>query len=132
MDRITLTGMHFYGYHGCLAEENKKGQPFHVDVVLYADLQAAGKNDDLYSTIDYSLVYIAVKDIVENHTYKLIEKVAEMIADTLLGQFPIDAVDVTVHKPQAPIGGAFDDVSVTVERSRYDDLLPKSRGQSGR
>lgn len=124
MDKITLTGMHFYGYHGCLPEETKTGQPFDVDAVLYVDLQPAGKADDLTKTIDYSQVYRAIKDIVENHTYKLIETVAERIAHTILSQFTVDAVDITVHKPQAPVGGPFSDVSVTVERSRYDNLLP--------
>jgi dihydroneopterin aldolase len=125
MDRITLTGMHFYGHHGCLPEETKTGQPFDVDAVLYVDVHHAGKSDDLAGTIDYSKVYDVIKDIVENHTYKLIEAVAEMIAHTILSQFAVDAVDITVHKPQAPVGGLFDDVSVTVERSRYDNLLPQ-------
>lgn len=129
MDRITLTGLTFYGYHGCLPEENKTGQPFYVDIVLYVDLRAAGNSDDLSKTIDYSNVYHIVREIVENHTYKLIEAVAEAIAGALLSQFPVDAVDVTVHKPQAPVGGLLQDVAVTIERSRYDDILSQPGGQ---
>ena len=56
MDTITIKGMHFYGYHGCLPEEQRTGQPFHVDVVLHADLSKAGASDELNDTIDYSKV----------------------------------------------------------------------------
>ena len=49
MDKIKLTGLDFYGYHGCLAEERKKGQHFLVDVTMYVDLQAAGESDLKFS-----------------------------------------------------------------------------------
>ena len=69
MDTITIKGMHFYGYHGCLPEEQRTGQPFHVDAVLYADLSKAGASDELNDTIDYSRVYQLVQSIVEGRTY---------------------------------------------------------------
>ena len=119
MDTITIKGMHFYGYHGCLPEEQRTGQPFHVDVVLHADLSKAGASDELNDTIDYSKVYQLVQSIVEGRTYRLIERLAAVIADEVLAAFPVDAVRVAVHKPQAPIGGPFDDVAVTVERRRH-------------
>lgn len=119
MDTITIKRMHFYGYHGCLPEEQRTGQPFHVDAVLYADLSKAGASDELNDTIDYSRVYQLVQSIVEGRTYRLIERLAAVIADEVLAGFPVDAVRVAVHKPQAPIGGPFDDVAVTVERRRH-------------
>lgn len=119
MDTITLQGMHFYGYHGCLPKEQKTGQPFHVDAVLYADLAEAGASDDLADTIDYSQVYQIVQEIVERRKYRLIERLAAVIADEIMARFPVEGVGITVHKPQAPIGGPFDDVAVTVERRRH-------------
>lgn len=119
MDTITIKGMHFYGYHGCLPEEQRTGQPFHIDAVLYADLSNAGASDDLKDTIDYSEVYHTVKAVVEGRMYQLIERLAAVIAEEVLAGFPVDAVCITVHKPQAPIGGSFDDVAVTVERRRH-------------
>ena len=116
MDTITLQGMHFYGYHGCLPEERRTGQPFHVDAVLYLSLEKAGRSDDLADTVDYGGVYGVVRDIVERRQYKLIECLARVIADEVLARFPLQKVKITVHKPQAPIGGPFDDVAVTVER----------------
>lgn len=118
VDTITLKGMHFYGYHGCLAEEQRVGQVFDVDAVLYTDLTRAGTSDDLGDTIDYSQVYAAIQTIVETHRYQLIERLAQVIADTLLAQCPITKLMITIHKPQAPIGGPIEDVMVTIERER--------------
>jgi len=82
MDTITIKGMHFYGYHGCLPEEQRTGQPFHVDAVLYADLSKAGASDELNDTIDYSRVYQLVQSIVEGRTYRLIERLAAAFPST--------------------------------------------------
>ena len=65
MDRIVLTGMEFIGYHGCLPEEREQGQPFYIDLTMYADLQPAGVSDDLAQTINYAEVYATVKAIVQ-------------------------------------------------------------------
>lgn len=120
MDKIILTGMHFYGYHGCLPEEKRQGQPFHVDLTLETDLRRAGKSDDLTQTVDYSAVYTVVKDVVEGPSYDLIERVGEVIAERVLAAFPpIQQLTVTVHKPQAPIGGPFEDAAIVLERRRH-------------
>ena len=120
MDKIVLTGLHFYGYHGCLPEEKRHGQPFHFDLVLETELERAGQTDDLTQTVDYSAVYGVVKAVVEGPSYDLIERVGQVIADRILAQFPlVQALTVTVHKPQAPIGGPFEDAAVVLERRRH-------------
>lgn len=119
MDRIELTGMEFYGYHGCLPEEREKGQPFVVDAVLMLSLKAAGERDELEDTVDYGAVFGDVKDIVEGPNRRLIEAVAEEIAARILQRQPrVESLRVSVHKPKAPLPGAFGDVSVTIERAR--------------
>jgi dihydroneopterin aldolase len=118
MDRIVLTGMRFYGYHGVMPEETKLGQPFAVDVELYADLRRAGITDDLAETIHYGHVYDTVKRVVEGRPYKLIEAVAEQLAKQLLSGYPAAEVVVRVHKPRAPIAGTFDGITVEVRRRR--------------
>ncbi|KMO86217.1 dienelactone hydrolase [Megasphaera cerevisiae DSM 20462] len=118
MDKIVLKGMRFYGYHGCLPEETKNGQPFYIDAVLYLDLSNAGQSDLLSDTVDYSQVYGLIHEIVEQRIYRLIERLAAVIADQLMLQFPFSGVDITVHKPQAPVGGSCDDVYVFVERRK--------------
>lgn len=119
MDEIILSGMQFYGYHGVFPEETVTGQRFIVDVRLRLSLTQAGKTDLVKHTVDYGKVYKAVKSIVEGEPKKLIESVAETIADTLLTQFLLlESVSVQVQKPGAPIPGIFESVCVRIERTR--------------
>jgi 7,8-dihydroneopterin aldolase/epimerase/oxygenase len=118
MDRIVLTGMRFYGYHGVMPEETALGQPFVVDVEMYADLRPAGLSDDIAATIHYGYVYEAVKRVVEGRPLKLIEAVAEQVAGRILDGFAVQEVVVRIHKPKAPIAGVFDSVAVEIRRRR--------------
>lgn len=118
MDRIELSGMEFFGRHGCFAEERQSGQTFLVDVVLHLDLQEAGRTDDLEKSVDYAAVFADVREVVEGAAKNLIEAVAEEVAARLLERYAISRVEVAVHKPAAPIKGAFRDVCVRMERSR--------------
>ena len=104
-DRILLTGLTFYGYHGDAPEERVLGQRFVVDLALTLNLEPAGRSDDLNQTINYSEVYRLVRDIVEGPPCNLIEAVAERIADAILANTPARAVTVRVEKPWAPVKG---------------------------
>lgn len=104
-DKILLEGMTFYGRHGTLAAERELGQRFVVDVVLYCDLEAAGRSDDLEQTVDYSEVHRIAREIVEGEPVNLTETVAERIASTVLReQARVDAVRVKVAKPDVRLG----------------------------
>lgn len=118
MDYIDVDGMEFFGYHGVMAEENRLGQRFIVDVAMGLDLQKAGTSDDLEQTVNYAVIYEKIKKIVEGKPFKLIEALAEAIAASVLSESLVQSVEVTVHKPAAPVAGIFKDVSVTVRRSR--------------
>ena len=119
MDKICVSGMMFYGYHGVYSEENKLGQRFKADVILKLDLRVAGKCDDLDKTVDYGNVYNVVKQIIEGPPKKLIEAVAEDIADQLLKTFSrVQECVVKVIKPEPPIAGHFDSIAVELTRSR--------------
>ena len=118
-DRIELQGLEFYGYHGCLPDENALGQCFSVDLTLRLDLSAAGKSDSLADTVNYAAVVETVREVVEGKPKKLIECVAEAIAERLLSDFSlINSLVVTVHKSDAPLETKFLDVAVTIERKR--------------
>lgn len=117
-DRIVLRGVEGFGYHGVLPEERARGQRFLVDLELEVDLAAAGERDDLNATVDYSSVARDAVAIIEGEPYDLIETVASRIAAHVLADRRVEGVAVTVHKPQAPVGVPFDDVSVTVVRRR--------------
>jgi dihydroneopterin aldolase len=118
MDKIFLNQMSFYAYHGAFPEENKLGQRFVIDVELRLDLRSAGQTDELEHSIDYGKVFQVVKEIVEHRRYRLIESLAENIADMLLTEFPVPEVLVRVSKPDPPIPGHYKSVGVEVIRSR--------------
>ena len=117
MDEIRIDNLEVYAYHGVFPEENEKGQPFFVNLVLYADTRKAGQADELTLSTHYGEVCHFVTKWMQEHTCKLIETVAENIAKEVLMQFPlVEAIDVEIRKPQAPIGLPFESVSVKIHR----------------
>lgn len=123
MDKITLQRMQFYGYHGLLPEENKLGQRFIVSIDLFLDLNKPGKTDNMNDSIDYSYVYEIVEKVVTGEAKNLIEAVAEDIARQMLSTFELlKACTVKVIKPDPPIHGHYESVSVEIYRERqYDE-----------
>ena len=118
-DRISLVGLEVFARHGVFAHEQEQGQVFVVDVHMDLDLASASASDALSDTVDYGRVAELVHAAVSTERWDLIERVAGRVVDVVLeADARIEAVEVTVHKPSAPIGRAFDDVSVTLRRSR--------------
>ena len=117
-DRIHLRGVEAVGFHGVLLDEKRDGQPFAVDVVMELDLARAGATDDLDDTVSYAEIAGEVMARITGPSFDLIERLAEVIADDVLGHALIEAVTVTVHKPEAPVGHPFSDVAVEVHRRR--------------
>ncbi|MFC0546730.1 dihydroneopterin aldolase [Kutzneria chonburiensis] len=117
-DRITLTGLRVFGYHGVFEHEKRDGQDFLIDVTVWLDLTAAAASDDLTQTVHYGELAERVAAIVAGDPRDLIETVAGDIADEVLTDERVGEVEVTVHKPSAPIPLSFQDVAVTVRRTR--------------
>ena len=117
-DRITLTGLRVRANHGVFDFERADGQEFVIDVSVAVDLAAAASGDDLARTVHYGELAEAVVAAVERDPVDLIETLAERVAGVALGWRAVDEVEVTVHKPQAPISVPFADVSVTIVRGR--------------
>lgn len=115
-DRIILSGMEFYGYHGVLPPERELGQRFVVDVELSLDLAGAGRKDDPAATVDYAEVFRLVEKVVGGPPRKLLEKVAEDIAAAVTGLFPVEEVLVRVKKPSPPLPGRLDCAAVEIRR----------------
>ena len=117
-DRLLLEGMEFYGYHGDIDAERALGGRYRVDVAVRADLRDAGRSDSLSDTLDYVRCFQLVRDVVENRQYRLLEALAQAIADSLLEQDGrAESVEVRVAK-QPPVRGGFDRFAVVIERSR--------------
>ncbi|WP_344377817.1 dihydroneopterin aldolase [Agromyces tropicus] len=117
-DRIAVTGIRVRAHHGVFDFEREQGQEFVIDVSVAVDLAAAASGDDLGRTVHYGDLAVAVAEAVERDPVDLIETVAERVAAVALGFDGVEEASVTVHKPQAPIDVPFDDVAVTVVRSR--------------
>ena len=117
-DRITLTGVRVRAHHGVFDFEREQGQEFVIDVSVAVDLAAAASVDDLDRTVHYGELAEAVVAAVERDPVDLIETVAERVAAVALGYPAVEEVEVTVHKPEAPISVPFADVAVTVVRGR--------------
>ena len=120
-DRLSLLGMRFEARHGVLDWEKETPQPFEVDLILHADLSAAADSDDLDTTVDYSALHEMVRAIVQGPSFDLIEALAGAVARaTLAATDPrtVEAVEVRVRKPNAPIDGAFDTVEAALIRRR--------------
>ncbi len=118
LDRIRLLGVTAHGYHGILDEERENGQDFTIDTVLHLDTQEAAAGDDLSLTVDYGQLAAQIADVVRGEPARLIETLAERIAEVCMKPDAVHAVDVTVHKPSAPITEAFSDVQVSIRRMR--------------
>lgn len=121
MDYIHLNEMQFFGYHGVLPEETKLGQRFRATVTLGLDLSEAGKTDALEKTVNYAEVYSICKSVVEGEPFKLIESVAEKMADRILDSFEdqVLGVRVLLVKPDPPIHGHYASVAVEITRGRF-------------
>ena len=119
MDCIEIRGLRIFAYHGVNEEEKRKGQPFVLDLDLYADLRSACQSDDLTQTVNYAKAAKTIRAAMLGQPFDLIERAAQVVVDALLEQFEaLVRVDITLKKPRAPIAGDFDYVAVRLSRTR--------------
>ena len=116
LDQIALRGLRVRGYHGVLDSERRDGQEFLVDAVLWLDTAAAAASDDLSLTVDYGVLADRLAAIVAGPPVRLIETLAQRLADAAVAQPLVREAEITVHKPQAPVGHDVADVAVTIRR----------------
>lgn len=121
MDRILLNGLVFYGRHGCHEAERELGQKFIVDIEMSCDLSLAGETDEVKDTIDYVAMYDAARDIMEGQPARLLESLAQRIADCALQDERVESAWVRIRKPHIALPGTLDYVGVEVTRGRGDE-----------
>lgn len=120
MDCIRIKNLVIHANHGMFPEENTLGQKFIVSATMYTDMRTAGRADDIDRTIHYGGACHLMKDFMESHTYKLLEAVAENMAEMLLLEFHnLQKVELEIQKPWAPIGLPLDTVAVSITRGRH-------------
>ncbi len=119
-DRIFIKGLALHAYHGVMTHEAKVGQTFTIDLDLEIDLSGAARSDKVMDTVSYDKVVDCASDAFCVQRFRLIEAAAGRVADAVLAAFPrVRSVRVTIHKPHAPIAATFNDVGVTLVRSRH-------------
>lgn len=118
LDRIELRGLRVFARHGVLDSERVSGQEFVIDAVLWLDTRPAAGSDDLSKTVDYGALANRLVRLAEEPPVRLIETLAERLAAGCLSEPLVAEVEITIHKPQAPITHPFSDVTVTIRRAR--------------
>lgn len=123
-DKIHIKNLEVFGNHGVFPEENKLGQKFLVNAVLYTSTREAGRTDDLTKSIHYGEVSHFITKYMMEHTFQLIESVAEQLAKALLIQFErLEWIDLEIQKPWAPIGLPLESVSVEISRGWHQAFI---------
>ncbi len=117
-DQIAVRGLTAHAHHGVHAAEREQGQTFRVDAVLDVDTAPAAAGDDLARTVDYAGLARQLHAVLTGAPVDLLETLAQRLADVCLAEPLVDAVQITVHKPDADLGVPFDDVTVTIRRCR--------------
>ncbi|NUR62420.1 MAG: dihydroneopterin aldolase [Catenulispora sp.] len=120
LDRVTVHGLRGRGHHGVFEREREKGQTFLVDVTLGLDTRRAAASDALEDTVNYGEVSERIVALIEGEPVNLIETLVARMAAACLEYPLVEEVEVTLHKPDAPITVPFEDVTVTVVRTRED------------
>lgn len=116
-DCIKIENLEVFAHHGVFQEEQENGQNFYVNAKLYTQTRAAGQKDDLTLSTHYGEVCHFINRFMKEHTWQLIETVAEQLAEAVLLKYErVSAIELEIRKPSAPIGLPFESVSVCVER----------------
>ncbi len=118
-DKISIQRIGVFAYHGVYEEEGRLGQRFYISIDAHLDLRPAGRADDLEKSVSYADVAARVQEIAVGQRYRIIEALAEAVADDLLRTFPlIEDISITVEKPGAAVAAILDSISVTIHRRR--------------
>ena len=113
---IEINGLSLYTHHGVTAAEREIGQRLLVDLKLEVGEVDATVTDLVEDTVDYGEVCNVVALVAQQRSYKTLERLSTAIADRLLSDFTIEAVEVKCTKPEPPIALPVEDVAVTVWR----------------
>lgn len=123
LDQISVEGIRAEGFHGVLATERKTGQLFTADVVAHVNTRAAAAKDALDRTVNYSDIADRVAEVLAGDPADLLESLAERCARVVLEMDGVEAVDIAIHKPQAPLHVEFADVVVRIRRDLHSGSL---------
>lgn len=119
MDKIQISGLKVFAYHGVNPEEKRDGQNFILDITLYGDLTLPCRSDRVEDTVSYAKAAKTAVRAMTEQNYDLLERAAQEVADRLLLEYDkISKVTVLLKKPEAPVKLEFDYMAVEITRER--------------
>lgn len=120
MDKVLIERLKVQAVVGVFEWERQIEQPLLIDVCLSVDTRQAALTDELQYAVNYQAVSERIAAVIQARQAKLIETLANQVAETILTEFPlVQQVALTIRKPLAVTDTAA--VGVSIERSR-DDL----------
>lgn len=125
-DQVVIQAIEIQGYVGITDEEIRVPQPIRIDCQLdypRGALLRAAHSDDISKAIDYARVVERLAQIGTGGTYRLLERLAEQLAQALFAEFAIAGLTLSVRKVKAPLKNIHDSVGVRIVRTRAD-LIP--------
>lgn len=117
-DRIEISGLRVFGRHGVLEHEKREGQTFVIDVALEVDLDRPSRTDQLGDTVDYGTLAQRLAQEVGATRFDLIERLAGHLLDIAMDDPMVDAAEIRIAKPSAPVTVSLDEVAVRLRRER--------------
>jgi 7,8-dihydroneopterin aldolase/epimerase/oxygenase len=117
-DKLLIEDVRFWAQHGLSKEEQAIGAWFSVDAELAIDLRPAAVSDDVAATVDYGLVMQRIVEIGTKNRVNLIERLAGLMTEAILREFPASQVRVRVRKLTPPVGGLVGVPAVEMTRTR--------------
>ena len=117
-DKLLLEDVRFWAQHGLTKAEQAVGAWFSVDAELLVDLGPAGLSDDVGATVDYGQVMQRIVEIGTKNRVNLLERLAGLLSDAILREFPTSEVRLRVRKLTPPLGGLVGTPAVEITRKR--------------
>ena len=125
LDRIHVRDLLLRCVIGVREWEREGRQNVMLNITLHADLRAAGASDELEDTVDYVGIKKRVIDLVEGSSFRLIEALAQAVAECCLAEPRVQRVDVLLEKPGALRFARTVAVEITRERDRHAAARPR-------
>ena len=119
MNKIVISGMEFFAFHGHYPEEKLVGNKFLVDLTMYVDTSKAEKSDDLDDALNYQIAYAIVQDVLRNTESNLLENIANNVLNQLFSEFlELQKTTIFIKKVNPPMGGQIEYVGVEISREK--------------
>lgn len=124
MDKIRISDLQVYGFHGVNSQEKDMGQMFYISLDVFIDMRKAGISDSINDTVNYAQLCLDIEKEFNREKYDLIEKAAEKLAKFILINYSlVERIIIEIKKPWAPIGKSLNYASVLLERSWHKAFI---------